>query len=378
MGEGLQGMYRERIAGVQHWLKQVGNATGLVTGPVSMKYLCGWSNPSKRFAGLFIAAEGDPVLLVPALERAEASRSAIPRLEAWADGEDPFGRLASVVQGFGAGNLSLAVEKEFLPMATYERIATALGTSPAALLPQTADLGPVITQMRSVKSETELALMQKAADFVNPALEAAIAAIRPGVSEREIGDVIEQAMLQAGAHGVAFETHVLIGPNSALPHGHTGDRKAQPGDLVLMDFGARHEGYLSDITRTVCVGPWPDKLAEIYDIVLQAHDAAIAAAKPGVTLESVDQAARRIIAERGYGEYFIHRTGHGLGLEVHEEPYVVTGNQKVLEPGHVVTIEPGIYLPDLGGVRIEDDIVITADGCFSLTNWTTKRLSVGE
>lgn len=367
----------QRFTAVRQALRQQGMAAGVVTAPVSMRYLTGWSNPSKRFAGLVIPADGDPTLLLPALEVEEARSASSIRLVAWHDGEDPFVALAGLLRAAGADSGPISLEEADLPVGQLRLMAGALGLKPAALIDAAADLTPVLSAMRECKDEDEVALIRQAADMLNPALDAALASIRPGVTERDIARVLEEAMLAAGADGVAFETHVLFGPASALPHGSTGGRVLERGQVVLMDFGAQYRGYRSDITRTVCCGPWPDELARVYEVVLAANLAAIAAVKPGVALDEVDRAARRVIEEAGYGEYFIHRTGHGLGLEIHEEPYVVAGNAKVLRPGHVITIEPGVYLPGVGGVRIEDDVVVTETGCSVLTSWTKERLSVG-
>lgn len=366
-----------RFDAVQHALREQGMAAGLVTAPVSLRYLTGWSNPSKRFSGLVIPAEGEPVLLVPALEAEGVRAASALRLVTWQDGEDPFTALAGILRRAGAGDWRIALEQADLPVGQLRQIARALGLGPAALVGAAADLSPVISGLRECKGADEVALLQQAADMLNPALNAAVAAIRPGVTEREIARVLEEAMFAAGADGVAFETHVLFGPASALPHGSTGGRVLEPGQVVLMDFGAEYRGYRSDITRTVCCGEWPEPLARVYEVVRAANQAAVAAVKPGVALEEVDRAARRVIEDAGYGDYFIHRTGHGLGLEIHEEPYVVAGNRRVLRPGHVITIEPGVYLPGVGGVRIEDDVVVTESGCRVLTNWTRERLSVG-
>ncbi len=369
-------MYQQRFDGVQAWLRSNNFSAGLVTAPVSMKYLCGWSNPSKRFAGLLVPASGQPVLVLPALEREEASHSAVKDLRTWMDGSDPFAVVREVLAGFGAMGQPVAVEKEALSLTLFEKFSGAADLSAGELLAGVGDLTPVISGMREKKSVAEDALLQRAADMVNPALDAAMKAIKPGVTERQLAAVLEEAMLEAGAQGFAFETHVLFGAKAAMPHGATGDQVLAEGQVVLMDFGALYEGYRSDITRTVCLGEWPAEMAKVYDTVLAANLAAIAATRPGVPIGEIDRAARDVIEKAGYGEYFIHRTGHGLGIEVHEEPYAVGGNQKPLEVGHVFTIEPGIYIPGLGGVRIEDDVIVTPDGCKVLTTWTKERLSV--
>lgn len=366
--------YQARFATLRAWLSEQGAATGLVTASVSMKYLTGWSNPSKRFSGLLVPATGEPVLIAPALEKGEASGAAVRDLRLWADGEDPFALLSALISAVGSG--TLAVEKEALTLASFEAVARGLGKGPGSLLAGAVDLSPVIMGMRARKGADELEHLQRAADMLNPALEAALRAIRPGITERQLAAVLEQAMLEAGAQGFAFETHVLFGEKSALPHGSTGDRRLAPGEVVLLDFGALYQGYRSDITRTLCLGEWSPEMARVYDTVLAAHDAAIAAIRPGVSVGDVDAAARKVIEDAGYGPYFIHRTGHGLGLEIHEEPYLVGGSAAPLQVGHVCTVEPGIYLSGVGGVRIEDDVVVTEGGCRLLTSYPTDRRSV--
>lgn len=351
-------------------LAQAGADLAMVTSVYAMKYLIGWANPSKRLSALLIAPDGRAALAVPALEVDEAKHADIP-LFPWKDGTDPYLAVRAAAESLGASPKVLGVEKEFIPLGTYEKAAGALGAAGSA------DLSPLISAMRAHKDEAEVALLQKASDMLNPALDAAVAAIRPGMTESEVAAILEQAMRDAGADGVAFETHVLAGAKSALPHGSTGSVKIQEGDVVLMDFGAMLEGYRSDITRCVTVGAWHPEIGKIYDIVLAAHDAAVAATRPGVTYEEIDRAARSVIEAAGYGQYFTHRTGHGLGMEVHEEPYCVAGNKQVAEPGHVFTIEPGIYLPGVGGIRIEDDVLVTEDGCRLLTSWPTTKRVVG-
>jgi Xaa-Pro aminopeptidase len=200
---------------------------------------------------------------------------------------------------------------------------------------------------------------------------AAFAAVRPGTAEREVAGAIEAAMRAAGYERQAFDTIVASGPNAALPHHRAGDRQLQSGDLVVLDFGGVLDGYCCDLTRTVCIGAPSLQARQVYDAVLAAQRAAIASVKPGVDAVSVDAAARQVLEARGLGEAFGHGTGHGLGLDVHEEPRVARARPDVpnvaLEPGMVFTIEPGAYLPGWGGVRIEDDVLVTASGYEILT-----------
>ena len=176
-------------------------------------------------------------------------------------------------------------------------------------------------------------------------------------------------MLRAGGEGLSFSPIVVAGPNAASPHSTPSERPIQPGETIVVDCGVTVGGYAADITRTFAVGELEPEMARVYDVVRAANEAGREAVRPGIPAEQVDQAARAVIKDAGYGEYFFHRTGHGLGLETHEPPYIVAGNQRLLEPGMTFTVEPGIYLPGRGGVRIEDDVVVTADGGESLTTF---------
>jgi Xaa-Pro aminopeptidase len=220
--------------------------------------------------------------------------------------------------------------------------------------------------MRSVKDPDELAALKRAARIVDAGIAAAASAIAPGVTEREVAAAAERAMAAAGADSIPFNA-VLAGPNSALPHGQTSDYAMRDGDMVICDIGATYRGYNGDITRTFAVGKPTSQMARIHSIVYDANRAACQAARPKVTGEQLDWIARDVITRAGFGGYFTHRTGHGLGLEIHEEPYIVQGATEPLKAGMVFTIEPGIYIPGVGGVRIEDDLALTDDGCMVLT-----------
>ena len=189
------------------------------------------------------------------------------------------------------------------------------------------------------------------------------------MTEKQVAALLKVEMLRAGGEEMSFSPIVVAGPNSASPHATPGDRPIQPGDLIVVDCGVTVGGYAADITRTFVVGELEPEMAHVYEVVRAANAAGRAAVGPGVPAEEVDWAARAVIEEAGYGEYFIHRTGHGLGLEVHEPPYIVAGNGRLLQPGMTFTVEPGIYLPGRGGVRIEDDVVVTPSGVESLTTF---------
>lgn len=225
----------------------------------------------------------------------------------------------------------------------------------------------VLASLRMIKDPDEIALMRQAAEITDQALAATLEQTQAGVTEGELAAILQREMLDRGAEGMSFTPLVQVGSNSASPHATAGQRVLQPGDVLLIDCGARVGGYCADITRTFALGRLDEELAHIHEIVCHANAAGRAEARPGVAAQAVDRAARDVIEAAGYGEFFTHRTGHGIGLEDHEPPYIVAGNERTLEPGMTFTVEPGIYLPGRGGVRVEDDVVVTETGTESLT-----------
>jgi Xaa-Pro dipeptidase len=227
----------------------------------------------------------------------------------------------------------------------------------------------IVNHLRMIKGDDELELMAEAVRIAECALASTLPAIKPGVTEKDIASKLVGRLLHSGSDPeLPFFPIVAFGPNSANPHAFPTDRKLKSGEVVLIDWGANVKGYFSDITRTFAMGDANPELEKIAEFVRKANEAGRAAAKPGVKSKQVDAAARNVIEEAGYGKYFIHRTGHGLGREGHEEPHISQFDDTVLEQGMTFTIEPGIYLPNRGGVRIEDDVVVTSDGSRSLTN----------
>jgi Xaa-Pro dipeptidase len=226
-----------------------------------------------------------------------------------------------------------------------------------------------VAALRMRKDSGEISAMRKAAEIAQKALQETLPMIKIGMTEREIAAELTLRLLRNGSDSEApFAPIVSGGPNSANPHATPTDRPLQNGDLLVVDWGASYQGYFSDITRTFAIGEAQSEEQKIHQIVQQANSAARAAVRSGITASEVDQAAREVIEAAGYGKYFTHRTGHGLGMEGHEEPYIRNGNAFILEPGMTFTIEPGIYLPGRNGVRIEDDVVVTEQGGESLTN----------
>lgn len=236
----------------------------------------------------------------------------------------------------------------------------------------------VISALRVIKDADEISSMRKAVRVAQAGIEETRRQLESGITETEAASELVLQLLRAGSDSeLPFEPIVAFGKHSADPHAVPGKRKLTPGDLVLFDWGAAVDGYVSDITRMFSFGEIDEELVRITEIVERANQAAFEAAHPDVSASVVDAAARSIIDDAGFGSYFIHRTGHGLGLEAHEEPYIRSGNGQHLLPGMVFTIEPGIYIPDIGGARIEDDVVLTADGAERLTDLPRKLVQLG-
>lgn len=237
-------------------------------------------------------------------------------------------------------------------------------------------LSNAIDNLRITKDDEELFCIQKAQEIAENAFDNILKFIKPGVTEREIALELDRLMMVGGAEAVSFDTIALTGENTSMPHGVPTDRKVREGEFVLMDFGAVYNGYHSDMTRTVCVGEPSAEMAEVYNIVLKAQETALKAAKAGVTGQNLDMIARRVINDAGYGEYFGHSLGHGVGLEIHEKPNASSANKKELNAGAVVTIEPGIYIAGKFGVRIEDFVILTENGCINMTKCAKNIISL--
>lgn len=325
------------------------------------------------FTGLHFHLSERPILgiyseeglsfIIPELEMAKLE--ARPELDArrffWTDAGGYEGAFREAVAALAPGGAQCALDGQTLRL--FEWLALEKAGLSAANAHDVADL---FLQMRARKAPEEIANMQRAIDISEAALAATMQWARPGLSERQIADRLSAEMLERGAQGLAFLL-VLTGEKSGLPHGDTGDRIWAEDEFLLIDFGARYNDYPADITRTFCAGEPTAQMRAMYEAVYGANQAARQFARAGLTCEAVDRAARDVIEAAGLGAYFIHRLGHGLGLSVHELPNIVAGNEQVLQPGMVFTIEPGVYLPGVGGVRIEDNVVVTEDGIDVLT-----------
>lgn len=261
---------------------------------------------------------------------------------------------AKALLGTVEGPRRVGFEADYVSVAQLEELKKAAGED-VVLVPVTG----VIEELRVTKDPVSLQRLRDVAALATGCLEQVIAGELRGRTERDVAAELEYLMRKAGAERPSFDTIIASGENSAKPHHGAGDRVIQEGDLLTIDFGAHDRGFNSDMTRTFMIGEPSEQQREIYELVRKAQLAGVAAARPGVTLQDVDKTCRDIIAEGGYGDYFVHSTGHGLGLDVHEAPYAAQTGEGVLAPGMTLTIEPGIYVPGLGGVRIEDSLIIT-------------------
>lgn len=308
---------------------------------------------SERLLAVIIPQNGDPVVVAPSfeVERAERVLGSGTDIRGWEEDQNPHRLVADVLAAANRGPIGVEPSTRF---GIVSRLRKAMPDR------QFVDATDLFTSLRISKSAEELALIRKAVSITQRAISATFASLAPGMTERDVAGTLSERMAADGGRGGGL---VQFGPNSALPHGGPGGATLEPGMPVLIDAGCRVHGYTSDITRMHFFGDEPSpKYREIFNTVLAAQSAAYEAARPGMECQQLDRIARRVITEAGYGRYFTHRLGHGMGMDGHEPPYLVEGNRRQLEPGMVFTIEPGIYLPAEWGVRIEDDFVVGEDG----------------
>ncbi|MEV0399063.1 Xaa-Pro peptidase family protein [Actinoallomurus sp. NPDC050550] len=330
----------------------------LITRLVNVRYLTGLASSN---AALLVHADGTAVLATDGRYAGTAAR-VCPELECVID-RNTSGALAAKVPG------RLAFEAHDVTVEARDTLAA----EPDA--PELVALGHAVEELRKVKDEEEIALLAEACAITDRAFDAVLPAIRPGVTERQIAIALDRAMVDLGAEQTAFATIVASGPNGAIPHHVPSDRAIEHGDLVTMDFGARQGGYHADMTRTVAVGAAGAWEREIYDLVAAAQAAGVAAARADAITKEVDAAARDLIGAAGHGDDFPHGLGHGVGLEIHEAPLMGYDKTGKLTDRVPITVEPGVYVAGRGGVRIEDTLVVRADGPELLTK-TTKDLLV--
>jgi Xaa-Pro aminopeptidase len=351
-----------RIAKVQDGLAGAGLDLVALAPTDNLRYLLGFAPLYDERACICLISRSSVQMLMPSLN-AEQARSEAPEIElvTWADDAGPERALQQALAGVdGASAAAIGADPEML--AGHLLLLQSLLPS-ARYEPASAVMRP----LREVKDAQELALLQASAAAGDAAVRAGLAACVAGVTELDVAEVIAAAFREAGCDEVIF-TIVGAGANGAFPHHHTGKRVLEDGDAIVMDIGGRLGGYPSDITRMAFVGEPTDRYREVHEVVERAVQAGLAAARPGARCEEVDAAARGVIDDAGFGEYFVHRTGHGLGLTVHEPPWIMRGDTSELRTGMVHSIEPGIYLQGEFGVRLEEIVQITDSGCERFSN----------
>ncbi|MCC3373376.1 Xaa-Pro peptidase family protein [Cohnella sp. REN36] len=358
-------MPNNRVRRLRELLSSLGGEAILITNAVNRRYLTGFTGSS----GVVLVTESHAALLTDFRYREQAPQQAVG-FEIVEHAAGIYATVAELLKKWGVAKLLF--EDQHVTFAAYTSIREQL--QPVELIPA----GMPVEQLRMVKDEGEIAVIQDAADIADQAFAHILSHLKPGVTERQIALELEFFMRSLGASGTSFETIVASGERSAMPHGVASDRVIGSGEFVTLDYGASYQGYVSDLTRTVVVGPASDKHREIYGIVLESQLYALEHLKPGMTGREGDALTRDIITRYGYGDHFGHGTGHGIGMEIHEAPRLShLAADTILSPGHVVTVEPGIYLPGFGGVRIEDDVVLTDTGVKILTH-SPKELIVLE
>ncbi|MCK6258047.1 Xaa-Pro peptidase family protein [Fictibacillus sp. KIGAM418] len=363
----------QKIEALSTWLKEQNIQGAFVTSTANVYYLSGFRCfPHERLLGVFVFQDKEPILVCPGMEELQARNAGWKHeIIGFSDTDNPWEMLSERITDRGITSVdSIAVEKEHL---SYHRGMQLLNLFPNASL---VSVEHELNAMRLIKSEDEISILREAARLADFGVETGIAAIGKGVTELELVATVEYALKKKGAAEMSFSTTILAGEKSAMPHGNPGMKEIQPGDFVLFDLGVVVDGYCSDITRTVAYQSVSEKQKEIYEIVKKAQQASLDLSKPGTRVGDLDLAARKVIEDAGYGQHFPHRIGHGLGLDVHEHPSMNEKNNDKLTKGMVYTIEPGIYLPEVGGVRIEDDVYITENGHECLTQFTKELVIV--
>lgn len=368
-------MSQSRLDKLNASLRAAGLDSVILNPGPTLTYLTGLHfHLMERPVVLLFAKDQVPAIVIPELELQKVAN--LPyKLQVFSYPENPSewdAVFRKAVQALGLDGKKIGVEPRQLRLLEFRHVRNG---APEADYPDASD---VLAQLRLRKDKTEVEAMRRAIRIAQDALEATLPLIKIGMTEKELaGELVTQLFKHGSESEMPFSPIVSSGPNSANPHASPTDRKLQAGDLLVLDWGAAFDGYISDLTRTFAVGEVEEEYLKIHKIVQEANAAGRAAAKPGVPCADVDKAARAVIEKAGYGNFFTHRTGHGIGMEGHEEPYMRGDNMQLLEPGMAFTVEPGIYLPGRNGVRIEDNMVVTESGAESLSDMPREVRVVG-
>ena len=343
-----------RVNNLRKQMKSEGISSFLITSPYNLRYLTGFTGTT----GLALIGLEEAFFITDFRYTEQAAKQCVgfeivknvgPILEVVAD----------LVESKNIENLGF--EESFVSFKQYVELE---GLLEVDLIP----VSGMVEELREIKDEEEIAIVEKACEIADKAFSHILTYIKPGMTEIQVANELDFYMRSLGASSVSFETIVASGLRSAMPHGVASEKVIEQGDMITIDFGCYYNGYVSDMTRTISLGEPSDKLREIYNVVKEAQQKVLDVAKPGMTGVELDAVARDYIASKGYGEAFGHSTGHGIGLEIHEGPNVSKLAEKAFVPGNIITNEPGIYLPGIGGVRIEDDMLVTENGIKRLTH----------
>lgn len=345
--------YKQRINNARKLLKELNVETVIVTSPANFFYFSGiWLDSDERIQAIVISqAREKATMVVHEMSKEEVASANHFQKKFWKDGENAVEIVEELLPRTGKVSID-----NLWP--SHHLLELMKMTKDVEFTPSTTVLG----HLRLIKDEVEIERLRASGKVADEVMEQTIDFIEPGLIESEVVDEIKRLFAENGVEELSFNPIVGAGKHGAIPHHTPGETEITDGDMIVLDLGGIKDHYCSDITRTIVVGEPTDKMIKVYDIVRRAQEEAFQAVKPGVPLKEIDAAARDVIKEAGYGDYFTHRTGHGLGIQVHEEPYVTPVNEQLLEEGMVISIEPGIYLKGQFGVRIEDIVVVTSRG----------------
>lgn len=361
----------KRMEQLVNWMKEKDVSASFLTSTPNVFYLSNfYSDPHERLLGLLVFPEHSPILICPNMEVEQVKAIGWSHsILGYSDTENPWEMMKEEINKRNISIEKLAIEKEHMIVSRYKALLT--------LFPQATFVSAEekMYELRLIKDEQEVAILREAAKLADYGVEVGVHYIQKGRTEQELVAAIEYELKKKGIREMSFSTMALTGSKTASPHGKPGLNSINEGDLILFDLGVVLDGYCSDITRTLAFGHLSEEGHNIYETVLQAELSAVNACKPGVEIGNLDRIARSLITEAGYGQYFTHRLGHGLGIEVHEYPSMNETNTMKLQKGMTFTIEPGIYVPGFGGVRIEDDVYITDTGYELLTQYP-KELQI--
>ena len=356
----------KRLQKLMNWQREYEIDLCFIQSKENVFYLTNfYSDPHERLMGLFLFKNSEPLFVCPKMEAGQAKEAGWKfNIIGYGDHENPWDLIKEDLNKRKLQSIQkVAIEKEITPFSRVESLQQVVNHA------EIVSVETILNEHRLIKDENELTSLKQAAELADFGVQVGIEALKNGVTEMEVLATIEFELKKKGIREMSFSTMVLFGEKSGQPHGNPGLKRLSEGDIVLFDLGVVLDGYCSDITRTFVYKTYNEEQKKIYDTVLQANLAALAASKAGTRIGDLDQIARTIIADAGYGDYFPHRLGHGLGISVHEYPSMSHNNDDRLKEGMVYTVEPGIYIPRIGGVRIEDEVLITSTGIETLTKF---------